>query len=254
METNQVEKVGTDAGTSQHEVTYTAEAGISVETVKASAQFQLWLTKIQSEGRFLLCGVHIQSVDMFKGKVGFVKFVTDVLDASTKQRIPGIVFMRGGSVGILPVFKCKGKSYAVLTVQPRVPAGSFAFEEIPAGMLDGSGKFAGVAAAEMRQELGIELNETELIDLSALAGHTQGIFVSPGGTDETIRLFAYVKEVTEEELASMSGRCTGLAEEGEHITLKIVPLESLWSIADAKTIAAYALYLKFLNKSVPNEQ
>src|SRR5262249_50206886 len=125
-----------------------------------------------------------------------------------KKFIPGIVFMRGGAVGMLPVLTCKGKKYTVLTVQPRVPSGRFDFVEIPAGMLDGSGKFGGVAAKELKEELGMDVSEDMLIDLTEFAGYGSGVFVSPGGTDETLRLFAFEQEVTEEELASYEGKCT----------------------------------------------
>ena len=165
-------------------------------------------------------------------KVGFIKFKADVVDKGGKF-IPGIVFMRGGSVGILAVLTCKGKKYSVMTVQPRVPTGSFDFVEIPAGMLDGSGNFGGVAAKELEEELGIKISEKDLTDLSGLAGCNQGVYLSPGASDETLRFFSFTREVTEEEMASMNGRCTGLITEGEQITLKIVPLDDLITIADA---------------------
>lgn len=221
----------------------TGEAGISIDAAVTSKQFKDWLASMDRQC-FNVRAVHVQSVDMFGQKVGFIKLRADVVDQNGKF-VPGIVFMRGGSVGILPVFDCQGRRYAVLTVQPRVPTGSSAFVEIPAGMLDGSGNFAGVAAKELEEELGIKINAAELTDLSALAGHSRGCFVSPGGSDETMRLFCFRKEVSAEELASMNGRCTGLLAEGEQITLKIVPLDELLSIPDCKTIVAYSLFQRF---------
>jgi ADP-sugar diphosphatase len=137
----------------------------------------------------------------------------------------------------------------VLTVQPRIATGQFDFEEIPAGMLDGSGNFAGVAAKEIEEELGFKIKESELIDLSSFAGHSRGAFTSPGGSDETTRFFAFIRKVSARELASITGRCTGLISEGEQITLKVVPLEDLWMIPDTKTITAYTLYKQFCRKS-----
>ncbi len=221
-------------------IKFTCESGISLDAVIASKPFQDWLASMDPV-RFVIRGVHIQSVDMFGPRVGFVKFKADIVDQSGKY-IPAITFMRGGAVGILPKFVCNGTSYAVLTVQPRVPTGQFDFVEIPAGMLDGSGNFAGVAAKELKEELGIEINDKELTDLSTPAGHTRGFFVSPGGSDETIRLFSFTRTVTEEELASMKGKCTGRLDEGEQITLKIVPFDDLWKIPDGKTVVAYALF------------
>lgn len=225
------------------QIPYTAEAGISIDIVTASKPFTDWLASMDQE-KFTIRGVHFQSVDMFGAtKVGFIKFKADIVDKNGKF-IPGIVFMRGGAVGMLPVFTCKGTRYVVMTVQPRVPTGKFDFVEIPAGMLDGSGNFAGIAAKEIEEELGITIKAEDLTDLSTPAGHDRGVFVSPGGTDETIRLFSFTKEVTEDELASMNGKCTGLLAEGEQITLKIMPFEDLWKIPDGKTIVAYTLFQK----------
>ena len=193
--------------------------------------------------------VHIQSVDMFGPKVGFIKLKADVVDAEGRP-LPGIVFMRGGSVAILPVFICDGEEFAVLTVQPRFAIGKFDFVEIPAGMLDGSGDFAGVAAKELHEELGLSINSEELIDLSAFVGNPHGFYPSPGGCDEVIRIFALERNVTRLELDKMTGRCTGILSEGEQITLAIAPLNNLCMSTDAKAIIAYALYKKFRQQTI----
>ncbi len=127
--------------------------------------------------------LHLQSLDMFGPRVGFLKF--RVCFASTiapslvvfangllcagqtrtmyrERLVPGIVFMRGGAVSVLVVLRCEGRRYVVLCRQPRVPVGNTAFPEIPAGMLDGSGKFAGVAAKELQEETGIEIGESQV--------------------------------------------------------------------------------------------
>lgn len=222
----------------------TAEAGIDINSAQNSVPFQNWLAQVDTS-KFQIRSVHFQSVDMFGSRVGFIKFKADVVDASGKF-IPGIVFMRGGSVGILAVLICNGRKYSVMTVQPRLPTGRFDFCEIPAGMLDGSGNFAGVAAKELDEELGIKISQNDLIDLSGLAGFSDGVYLSPGASDETLRFFAFTQEVTEEEMAAMNGRCIGLISEGEQITLRIMPLEQLLMVPDAKSIVAYALYMRFL--------
>src|SRR5262249_54572716 len=142
-----------NASTTVSEITYTAEQGIDITKVTGSKQFTDWLARVDRT-RFTIKYIHFQSVDMFGPvTIGIIKFKADVVD-STGKFIAGIVFMRGGSVAILTVLHCEGKDYAVMTVQPRFCTGSFEFLEVPAGMLDGSGNFAGVAATEMKQELG----------------------------------------------------------------------------------------------------
>lgn len=226
-------------------VSLSAEPGIDIAAVTASKQFTDWVASMDAD-RFVVSAVHFQSVDMFGPKIGFIKFKASITDKSGKP-LPGIVFMRGGCVAMLCVLTCKDKKYTVLTVQPRPASGRFDFVEIPAGMLDGSGNFAGVAAKELDEELGLKIDSKDLIDLSEKAGHSRGVFVSPGGTDETIRLFVYEQEVTQDELAAMHGKCTGLLSEGEQITLRVVALDDdILTIDDGKTIVAYALYQKYV--------
>ncbi|MBS0655464.1 MAG: NUDIX domain-containing protein [Verrucomicrobia bacterium] len=239
----QVSSLANDVEKSPMKVT--AEPHISIETVLQSKQFQDWTASMDMK-KFNIRSVHIQSVDMFGPKVGFIKFKADVVD-DTGKFIPGICFMRGGSVGILPVLKCEGRSFAILTLQPRIATGQFDFAEIPAGMLDGSDNFIGVAAKELEEEVGLKVSKNDLTDLSALAKHPKGFYASPGGSEETIRLFSLTQEVTKEKLFALNGRLTGVLEEGEQITLKVVPLEDLLSIPDGKTLIAYLLYKKYVS-------
>lgn len=215
-------------------------SGITLETIVTCKAFTDWLGELDQE-RFTVRSVHVQAVNMFGQRVGFMMFKADVVDSQNKF-VPGVVFMRGGCVAILPVLLCNGQRYTVMAVQPRLPTGKFDFVEIPAGMLEGSGDFIGVAAKEIEQEMGMKVNVSELIDMSAMAGHIRGHFPTPGGSDETIRTYCFVREVTEEQLADFNGRLTGNLAEGEQITLKIMPLKDLWKIPDGKTIVAYTLF------------
>jgi len=224
----------------------TAEAGINIAVVTATNQFQNWLAKID-DTKFTLKAIHLQSVDMFgPTKVGFIKLKCDVTDTKGNP-VPGIVFMRGGSVCMLVVLN---KKWVVLTKQPRIPTGDFDFREGPAGMLDGSGNFAGVAAKEIEEELGLKIAASALTDLNAVAGITGGIFLSPGAADETMHFYCIELTVSEDELAAMNGKATGLIEEGEQICLEIIALDDLWKVGDAKTIVAYTLYKKLQEQAV----
>jgi 8-oxo-dGTP pyrophosphatase MutT (NUDIX family) len=145
------------------------------------------------------------------------------------------------------------EQYTLLTIQPRIAAGSLAFAEIPAGMLDG-GTFSGGAAKELKEETGLEVREDELIDLTALASaEPQGttgeslqnaVYPSPGGCDEYIPIFLCRKRVARKQLEDLQGKLTGLRGEGEKITLKLIKLQDLWreGCRDGKTLAAWALY------------
>lgn len=145
--------------------------------------------------------------------------------------------------------------HVILTLQPRIPAGSLSFAEIPAGMLDDSGSFAGGAAKELAEETGLEIQQDELLDMTALALEDdpqaksgeqlhKAMYPSAGGCDEFIPIFLYQKRIPRSQLQDWQGKLTGLRDHGEKITLKVVRLEDLWreGARDSKALAAYALY------------
>ena len=238
--------------------------------------FKIWLSTLQHslarqrspshefhKDPYVLRKIDIQTVDFFGGgRLGFVKLKAEVSNGYGEW-LPGSVFLRGGSVGMLlilqpddmPESREEGKR-VILTVQPRIPAGSLSFTEIPAGMIDTGGAFAGAAAREIHEETGLSIPQDELIDMTTLALHSlpppedddetlqKAVYPSPGGSDEFIPLFLCQKRLARRDIEGLQGRLTGLRQEGEKITLKIVPLEDLWKVGfrDAKTLSAWALY------------
>lgn len=162
--------------------------------------------------------------------------------------------------------------HVLLTLQPRIPAGSLSMAELPAGMLDDSGSFSGAAAKEIEEECGLTIPADQLIDMTSLAlsisisssGSTtttnsndddkeaesdsehlqKAVYTSPGGQDEFIAIFLHQKRIPRKQLDEFTGKLTGLRDHGEKITLKCVRLEELWKegARDAKTLAAWALY------------
>ncbi|KAF2022668.1 hypothetical protein EK21DRAFT_82743 [Setomelanomma holmii] len=220
---------------------------------------------------YKLLEIHVQAVDWWvkKKKLGFMKILTRVETKSdegegknkSKPWLPGAVFLRGGSVAILVYKYSKGEDgkHVILTVQPRVAAGSLAFTEIPAGMLDGEGNFEIKALKEIKEETELEVKKDELVDMSALAAEAGGaaasfgtngekgedaVYPSVGACDEYIPIMLCQKTLSEKEMQEVQGKATGLRKEGERISLKLVPLGEVWKEAsrDAKALAAVALY------------
>lgn len=122
-------------------------------------------------------------------------------------------------------------------------------------MLDDSGTFAGAAAKEIEEETGLLVEEGDLINMTSLAMPAdeesesaerlqQAVYPSPGGSDEFTPLFLCQKRMPQKEIEELQGKLTGLRDEGEKITLKVVPLKDLWKVGarDGKTLAAWALY------------
>jgi hypothetical protein len=62
----------------------------------------------------------------------------------------------------------------------------------------------------------------------------------PRGYDEYVPIFLHEKRVKREQLDEWTGKLTGLRDEGEKITLKLVRLEDLWweGARDAKALRA----------------
>jgi ADP-sugar diphosphatase len=199
-----------------------------------------------------LTTIYIQSVDFWGPRVGFLKFKTDMAFKPQKEGdisapVSSIVFMRGGAVAMLMILECGSQKFALTTVQPRVPAGRYDYCEIPAGMIDGDKNVVGVAAKEIKEETGIGVSVNDLADLLVETGvdnqSVKGVFPSVGGCDEFLRFYLYIAKVTPAYLESLQGKCTGVLEEGEKITLKIVPLHLLAAQSpDMKTFTALYLY------------
>lgn len=155
------------------------------------------------------------------------------------------------------------EKHVILTIQPRIAAASLGFTEIPAGMLDGN-SFRGTAARELEEEAKLNVKETDLVNMSELAleaeqpkppheargvvqgikGIEDGIYPSPGACDEFIPLFLCQKRLKRAHMEWLKGKATGLRDEGENITLRLVPLHRAWRelARDGKGLAALSLY------------
>jgi ADP-sugar diphosphatase len=204
----------------------------------------------------------IHGADYFGPRIGFLKL--EAVTTCNGEPVPGIIFMRGGAVSILLILHCNDEGWVVCTRQARVPVGKANLLELPAGMLDDSGNFAGIAAKELFEETGIKLKATDLIDMTALtydpplpqhpdevaakvirnkSTPLKGMYPSPGGCDEFIRLMLHEREVTRDELDALQGKLTGCAEEGEKIVLELVRFEMLWRVtSDAKALSSLLLF------------
>jgi ADP-sugar diphosphatase len=263
----------------RHMSTFTLPGPVTVRSIPEISEdqlcsfpaFQTWLKTLRHSlalqahefhsfhtAPYELRSITIQSCDHFGGKrLGFLKLKAEVTNANGEY-LPGSVFLRGGSVCMLLILQPddvneNNEEYAVLTVQPRIAAGSLGFVELPAGMLDDNGTFSGGAAREIKEETGLEIPEGELLNMTSLAINEgshgeeqvqQAMYPSPGACDEFIPLFLARKKMARATIEAMKGKLTGLREHGEKITLKICRLDELWRIGarDGKTLAAVAIY------------
>ena len=124
--------------------------------------------------------ITITDIDHFTStRIGFVKMKVDCRYADN-TRLPGIVLLRGDSVAIMIRVKCLDHVHVIMVQQPRIPLGSLHVLELPAGMLDGSGDFVGVAQKELEEECGIKVMQNDLVELTGACG---GLAMSGGLCD-----------------------------------------------------------------------
>ncbi|KAL7803279.1 hypothetical protein V8C44DRAFT_362098 [Trichoderma aethiopicum] len=268
--------------TTTHNIPVQLPDGLSEDQLKSFKPFTTWLDTLTKSlalqadkshpfhpDPYALRNVTIQSYDLFGvGRLGFVK-LTATVSNEAGETLPAAALLRGPSVAMLVMLvpddapPDSDERYVVLTVQPRIPVGSLSFVELPAGMVDGSGNFKGVAAKEIEEELGITIHEDELTCLSELAtdaaaqqqqretaaaGQGEDLaaatYPSAGGCDEHLTIYSYEQRIPRSQLAEWEGRLTGERSHGEKITLKVVPMQHLWKegARDAKCLAALALW------------
>ncbi|KAM5349102.1 hypothetical protein ACJ41O_008925 [Fusarium nematophilum] len=255
-----------------HNIPLHLPEGLSQDQLLTFKPFNTWIDTLTNSLRlqsnpshpfhadpYALRSITIQSYDLFgPTRLGFVK-LTATVSNDAGEWLPAAALLRGPSVAMLVMLipddvpADSEERYVVLTVQPRIPAGSLGFVELPAGMVDDAGSFKGVAAQEIQEELGVTIKEDELTCLSELAVPKQGdeneglasaMFPSAGGCDEHITIFSHERRIPREQLQEWSGRLTGLRAHGERITLKVVPMKDAWreGSRDAKCLAALALW------------
>lgn len=176
-------------------------------------------------------------------------------EAGEPKELNRIVFLRGGSVGMLMILRPRDshlERYVIMTEQPRLGAGSMGFLEIPAGMLNDSPEVQGKVLEKIEEETGFTIQKDELIDLTELAlrdvetadAVQAGMYPSPANLDEFFHLFVWEKELDRLEIEDLKSRLTGLRKHQDMITLVICNYEDVWKrgARDAKTLAAWALY------------
>lgn len=214
--------------------------------IENSSLVKNWIAGL--DPRFQLKGYEIQSVDTVvrngNEEVLFVKIKAEIYDQQGRK-LPGIIFLRGASVGILIILRTKKEEYVVL-IRSSLPAiGQVDYIQLPAGMMEKETDALEVALRELQEETGIDTEGGSMVNLTQMfyGDRLKGVYPSPGACDEVIKLFAYIKEVDEKDIEHIHGKQTGLASEHEHLTLEVVRLTELCRLTgDVKAHSAYIMY------------
>ena len=227
---------------------YGPQANISKEDAMGFATrlpaFGAWVTKLASTYGANLTSITILDVYPFgPAKTATRGFVTaNVAATKAGKPVSGFAFIRGGAVAVLVILVDEaGQEYVVTTLQPRVPGGELDYEEIPAGMLDGVGKFASVAVKELNEELELSITADKLVKLSDM-------YPSIGGSDEMITMYVFKGLMAADKIAEFKGKHTGEPSENEQIITKLRSYSEFKAaclsgiITDAKAQLALGLY------------
>ncbi|KAH6694329.1 NUDIX family hydrolase [Leptodontidium sp. MPI-SDFR-AT-0119] len=247
------------------------EAGLTKEKVLGFTAFQNWIDTLQKslqrqvfnthtfyDDPYFLRWIKIQAIDEFdiKGvkRLFFIKLFAEVT-TDKKEFLPGVVFLRGGSVAVLMIVRPTDaplERYVIMTEQARVAAGSLSFMEIPAGMMDDERNIKSAALREIQEEVGIYPKADELIDMTKLAveGHEvsetiqSAMYPSPGACDEFISILLWEKDLDRLDIENLKDRLAGDRAAAERITVRLLEYEKLVAVGarDGKTLAAWSLY------------
>lgn len=211
----------------------------NVEKALDSAIYKRWFDGITKS--FHVESIIIHNVFMFGNRVGFI-----VVEAKAKYQdkpVPGIAFLRGDSVSIMPVFHVYDKTgsfvetYTAVVTEPRIPVARNRQTSLPAGMVDGD-TVACAALKELGEEIGteIKINAEDLINLGRFP-------LSCGGCDEYMNLVAFYYDLDMETFEKLNGRNTG---EGDHenILVTLIPINKLLEVPnlDARSALSYLLW------------
>jgi len=228
-------------------------------TLKASIELQFTENHPFHNEPISLRSVTIQSVDRFgPKKIGCVKLLANIQSERGEMQLPGITLLGGPSVAILMILRpddSKNERWVIVTTGPRIPVGRLQYSAIPTGMTGNNGDFAGAAAKIIDEETGLKIPTRDLINMTALVSDTSEegehgeklkpvMYLSPGGSDESVSIFLWEKVVDRQEIEALKGRLRTRKNFGEKIILNLINYEELWKVGfrDGKTVAAWALY------------
>jgi len=240
-------------GVALQQITCESRTGLTPSDVRESRLFTLYVTSL-GNWRLLSFSVtwavtvtrHKDTEHEYKDIILMFAEI-EVRDENNRIHKSGAL-LRGETVEILPILVDPANfHYTVFVTQPRVPVGR-KVKSTPAGMTDGKSGNVTVLQ-ELQEELDRPVHWSEPIWLNKLVtGSSEPLFVSPGGSSETVS-YCFVKtRVSFQELAAFRGHVAGNHEEGEHTETSIAPMDELpeklshYGVADNKTLTVILMY------------
>ncbi len=187
------------------------------ESLEQSHKFNIWKSQIQSNGLKIN---NIEEVYTRRRYNGEVLFSLLMLDAETPEgdKIPPICFLKGEvvCVAIFLIDKETKEKFLLLVKQRRIAEGDYTFEH-PAGMVDNTKSPIEIAVQEVKEETGITVFPSDLVDLSP----QKRLFPSTGTSDECMYLYYCELLLGRNEINALEGLEMGTIYEHERITTHV---------------------------------
>jgi len=152
------------------------------------------------------------------------------------KNIKRIVQLEGDSVVIVPVLKLKNKKklMTILVKQFRLAVGSETLE-FPSGSVNNN-LYKNQALKEIFEETGLKIKKNNLIKLN-----NKPIFMLPSNNFARVNFYYFIKKIDLNWIKRNNNKKTGIKNEGELITTKIVTFDSLKFIQSASVIVGLSL-------------
>ena len=210
------------------------------ESLEDAPKFRFWKGQMESNG-LKING--IKDYYIRRRHNGEVLFAMLEVDADTPEgdKMPPALFLKGHAVSVLVclIDKETKEKFVVLVRQRRIADGSHTYEH-PAGMVDAGDAPDEVAAREVGEEIGLEINAAELTKLNPRLW-----FPSTGTSDEAMHFFYLERELLRAEIMSFHLKNMGNQSEHERITSVVATLpEAHKLVTNINGLLLHFLYLK----------
>jgi len=174
-----------------------------------------WIKRVNQQ--FVIKKIVIESIDLFPGpRIGFIELTVDYLYLNHSYKERFVLSGKAVSIVLLAKVPENGLIYTLLVEQPRLGVGKLV-KEFPAGMVDDSEDYKGVALKELEEECGIVAEGDELVQIGDF------LYSDPSSVDDSSVFFIYKRNMSLEELDGLNNRVKGDGYD-EQITTHVIPL------------------------------
>lgn len=181
------------------------------------------------------------------------------------QRVPGHCSLKGDSIGILVNLRCveDDTKWSILVERPSLPIGAVSSLSLPEGIADMEcGDVSSTVVTLIEDACNVKLNTSTMTNLTEKAfeitgesrsiSYNHGICPSSGSCSEFVQIMSINKDITKMELQTMRCQLSELREQGNMITLRVVPIADIWKIStDMKVMCALFLMEKIAQSEAP---